>query len=53
MLRFAVFTLVLASLVLGGLYYLARPAMFHAIADWSAENPTALKLPLVAEHRPQ
>ena len=48
MLRFAVFTLVLAGIVLGGLYYVARPAMFHAIADWSAENPTALKLPLVA-----
>lgn len=48
-LRFAVFTLVLASLVLGGLYFFARPALFHAIADWSAENPTALKIPLVAD----
>ncbi len=48
-LRFAVFTLVLASLVLGGLYFLARPAVVHAIAEWAAENPTALKLPLVAD----
>ncbi len=48
-LRFAVFTLVLASLVLGGLYFFARPAVFHAIADWGAENPTALSVPLVAD----
>jgi len=40
---------VLASLVLSGLYFFARPALFHAIADWSAENPTALKIPLVAD----
>ena len=48
-LRFAAFTLVLASLVLGGLYFFARPVLFHAIADWGAENPTALRLPFVAE----
>ena len=47
--RFAVFTVVLASLVLGGLYFLARPALFHGIAEWGAENPTALKIPLVAD----
>ena len=48
-LRFAAFTLVLAGLVLGGLYFFARPAVVHAIADWGAENPTALKLPFVAD----
>jgi UPF0755 protein len=48
-LRFTAFTLVLASLVLGGLYFFARPAVFHAVANWGAENPTALKLPLVAD----
>jgi UPF0755 protein len=48
-LRFAAFTLVLASLVLGGLYFFARPALYHAIADWGAGNPTALKLPFVAD----
>ncbi|MGD0017670.1 MAG: endolytic transglycosylase MltG [Candidatus Limnocylindrales bacterium] len=48
-LRFTAFTLVLASLVLGGLYFFARPALFHAIADWGAENPTALELPFVAD----
>jgi UPF0755 protein len=48
-LRFGAFTLVLAGLVLGGLYFFARPALYHAIADWGAENPTALKLPFVAD----
>jgi UPF0755 protein len=47
--RFAVFTGILASLVLGGLYFFARPAMFHAVSSWAAENPTALKLPFVAD----
>jgi UPF0755 protein len=48
-LRFALFTLVLAGIVLGSLYYFARPAVFHAIAEWGAENPSALKLPFVAD----
>lgn len=48
-LRFAAFTLVLAGLVLGGLYFFARPAVYHAVSDWAAENPTALKLPFVAD----
>ena len=48
-LRFTLFTVVLASLVLGGLYFFARPALYHAIADWGAENPTALKLPFVGD----
>jgi UPF0755 protein len=47
--RFTVFTGILASLVLGGLYFFARPAMVHAISSWAAENPTALKLPFVAD----
>jgi UPF0755 protein len=47
--RFAVFTGILASLVLGGLYFFARPALVHAISGWAAENPTALKLPFVAD----
>ena len=48
-LRFTVFTLVLASLVLGGLYFFARPVLYHAVADWGAGNPTALKLPFVSD----
>jgi UPF0755 protein len=34
-------------LVLGGLYFVVRPAVVHGIVDWAAENPTALKLPFV------
>ncbi len=49
LLRFLVFTGVLAGLVLGGLWIYARPAVQHAIADWAAENPTALQLPFVAD----
>ena len=49
MLPFAVFALVLGGIVLGALYAFARPAIVHAIVDWGAENPTALKLPLVAD----
>ena len=48
-LRFAVFALVLGGIVLGALYTFARPAIVQAIVDWGAENPTALKLPLVAD----
>ena len=48
-LRFAVFTLVLGGIVLGALYAFARPAIVHAVVDWGAENPTALKLPFVAD----
>jgi UPF0755 protein len=47
--RFTVFTGLIAGIVLGGLYFFARPAVFHAIADWGAENPTALKLPFVPD----
>jgi UPF0755 protein len=47
--RFALFTGILASLVLGGLYFFARPIVVHAITGWAAENPTALQLPFVAD----
>ena len=48
-LRFTAFTAVLAGLVLGGLYFFARPAIIHAVGDWAAENPTALQLPFVPD----
>ena len=48
-LRFTVFTLALGGIVLGALNAFARPAVVHAIVDWGAENPTALKLPFVAD----
>jgi UPF0755 protein len=48
-LRFAVFTLLLGGLVVGGLYFVARPIVVGSIVDWASENPTALKLPFVAD----
>jgi UPF0755 protein len=48
-LRFALFAFVLGGLVLGSLYFFARPAVVHAIASWGAENPNALQLPFVAD----
>jgi UPF0755 protein len=47
--RFALFTLLLGGLVVGGLYFVARPIVVGGIVDWAAENPTALKLPFVAD----
>lgn len=46
-LRFAVFALLLGGLVVGGLYFVARPIVVSGIVDWAAENPTALQLPFV------
>jgi UPF0755 protein len=42
-------TALLVALVLGGLYVFVRPPLLSAIADWGAENPTALNLPFVAD----
>jgi UPF0755 protein len=47
--RFALFTVLLGGLVVGGLYFVARPIVVGGIVDWAAENPTALKLPFVAD----
>ena len=48
-LRFAVFAVVAAALVLGGLYFVAKPIVASSLANWAAENPTALKLPFMAD----
>ncbi len=48
-LRFLLFAGILGGLVLSGLYFGVRPAVLHAIGEWAAENPTALKLPLVPD----
>jgi UPF0755 protein len=48
-LRFALFAVVLGGLVVGGLYYFARPAIVKGIVDFSAENPTALRVPFIAD----
>jgi UPF0755 protein len=47
--RFAVFAVVAAALVLGGLFFVAKPVVSSSLANWAAENPTALKLPFVAD----
>ena len=47
--RFAIFTLLLGGLVVGGLYFVARPIALNGIVDWAADNPTALKLPFISE----
>lgn len=47
-LEFALFAAVLGGLVVGGLYFVARPLVVNGIVDWAAENPTALSLPYVS-----
>src|ERR1035437_2494469 len=47
--RFAVFAVVAAALVLGGLFFVAKPIVSSSLANWAAENPTALKLPFMAD----
>lgn len=47
--RFAIFTLLLGGLVVGGLYFVARPIALNGIVGWAADNPTALKLPFISE----
>ena len=46
---FLVATVLIGGLVLGGLYVFVRPPVLSAIADWGAENPTALNLPFVSD----
>ena len=47
--RFAVFAVLAAALVLGGLVFVAKPIVASGLANWAAENPTALKLPFMAD----
>jgi UPF0755 protein len=47
--RFALFAVIVGGLVVGGLYYVARPIVVNGIVDWAAENPTALGLPFVSD----
>ena len=49
LLRFALFATVIGGLVLGGLYFVARPLAVDGMVNWAAENPTALKLPFVSD----
>src|SRR5450830_225657 len=48
-LRFVLFALIAGSVVVGGLYFVARPLLFNGIVSWAAENPTAQKLPFISD----
>jgi UPF0755 protein len=48
-LRFALMFLIVGGLIGAGLYFVVRPVVVHAVVDWAAENPTALKVPWVAD----
>jgi len=48
-LRFALFALIVGSVVVGGLYFVARPLLVNGIVSWAAENPTAQKLPFISD----
>ncbi|MGA3029868.1 MAG: endolytic transglycosylase MltG [Candidatus Limnocylindrales bacterium] len=48
-LQFVLFAAVLASIVIGGLYFVAKPFVANGIVDWASDNPTALKLPFVSD----
>jgi len=48
-LRFALFAAIVGSVVVGGLYFVARPIVVNGIVGWAAENPTAQKLPFVSD----
>ena len=46
---FAILASLLGGIVLGGLYYVARPLAVGGIVDWAAENATALRVPFVSD----
>ncbi len=48
-LQFVLFAAVLASIVVGGLYFVAKPFVAEGIVNWASDNPTALKLPFVSD----
>jgi UPF0755 protein len=48
-LRFLVFMVVLAGIVLVGLVTVARPLLASAVVGWASDNPSALNVPFVAD----
>jgi UPF0755 protein len=48
-LRFLVFTFVLAAVVLAGLVTIGRPLLAAAVVGWAADSPSALNMPFVAD----
>ena len=49
LLRFLVFALVLAAIVLVSLLTVLRPVVASAVMDWAYDNPGALRLPFVTD----
>jgi len=47
--RFAVFVLVLAAIVLLSFATILRPLVAATVVDWAYDNPSALKMPFVAD----
>jgi UPF0755 protein len=48
-LRFMLFAVIMAAVVLAGLLTVLRPVVAGAIVDWAYDNPGALRVPLVAD----
>jgi UPF0755 protein len=46
--RFVLFAVILASIVLIGLFTVLRPLVTNTIVGWAYDNPSALRLPFVA-----
>jgi UPF0755 protein len=49
LLRFLVFALILAAVVLAGMLTVLRPVVSGAVAGWAYDNPGALRIPFVAD----
>jgi UPF0755 protein len=48
-LRFLLFTVVLAAIVLGLLITVGRPLLVSAVVGWAGNNPSAMRYPFVAD----
>ncbi len=49
LLRFFIFMVVLAAVVLTGLVTVGRPLLASAVVGWASDNPSALNVPFVAD----
>jgi UPF0755 protein len=47
--RFLIFLVVMATLVLVGLFTIGRPVLASAVVGWASDNPSALNLPFVGD----
>jgi UPF0755 protein len=49
LIRFLLFTLIMAAVVLVGLVTIGRPLLASAVVGWADDNPSALNMPFVAD----